>query len=109
MFGVALSLAAQQIAVDRGSAIARFALKPRPPGAGVQSPRLSVADTARRGLSRGEATGLGFLAGAGVGLVIAHIVNERQRTGEGKLENYIGIPIGLGLFTAVTVFVAMGD
>ena len=41
--------------------------------------------------------------------MIAHIVNERQRTGEGKLENYIGIPIGLGLFTAVTVFVAMGD
>jgi hypothetical protein len=52
---------------------------------------------------------LGFLAGAAAGLVIAQVVNETQRTGEGKLENYIGIPLGLGLVTFFTVFVALGD
>jgi hypothetical protein len=52
---------------------------------------------------------VGFLIGAGVGLVVAHIVNETQRTGEGKLENYIGLPLVLGSFTYFTIFVAMGD
>ncbi|MBA3343855.1 MAG: hypothetical protein H0T44_00935 [Gemmatimonadales bacterium] len=55
------------------------------------------------------ATVLAFFAGAGAGLVIAHIVNANQDTGEGKLENYLAIPLGLGGFTAMTVFVAMGD
>jgi hypothetical protein len=52
---------------------------------------------------------VGFLIGAGVGLVVAHIVNETQRTGEGKLENYIGLPLVVGAFTFFTIFVAMGD
>jgi hypothetical protein len=41
--------------------------------------------------------------------VIAHIVNESSETGEGKLENYIGIPLGLAVFAAATVLVAMRD
>jgi hypothetical protein len=52
---------------------------------------------------------LGFLAGAGAGLIIAHIVNQTQDRGEGKLETYIGLPLVLGLFTFATVFVALGD
>lgn len=66
-------------------------------------------DAAQPRRSPGGTAALGFLAGAAAGLVIAHFVNEKQRTGEGKLENYLGIPLGLGVFTAATVFVAMGD
>ena len=108
LLGAGPSLAAQAISADRESAIARAALKPGTPTA-VRAVRLSPVDTAGWNPSRGEATALGFLAGAGVGLVIAHLVNENKKTGGGKLENYIGIPLGLGLLTAATVFVAMGD
>jgi hypothetical protein len=74
---------------------------------------MAVRDSARpdslqHRRSRFGSAALGFLVGAGVGLMIAHIVNENQRTGEGRLENYIGIPLGLGLFTFFTIFVAKG-
>ena len=109
LLGVAPTLIAQEIAVDSGSAVTRLGLTPLPEGAKVPpSPRISM-DNAAPHRSRGGSAAIGFLAGAAAGLVIAHFVNENQRTGEGKLENYLGIPFGLGVFTAATVFVAMGD
>jgi hypothetical protein len=67
----------------------------------------AVSDSATHRRSRLGAAGLGFLAGAGAGLVLAYFVNRNK--GEGRLENYIGIPLVVGTFTFATVFVAMGD
>ena len=55
------------------------------------------------------AAGLGFLAGAAAGLVVAYIVDQSRSSGDGRLENYLGIPLALGTVTFLTVFIAMGD
>jgi hypothetical protein len=59
--------------------------------------------------SRVGAAGLGFLAGAAAGLVVAYIVDQSRSSGDGRLENYLGIPLALGTVTFLTVFIAMGD
>lgn len=108
LLGAVPSLAAQRIAVDSQTVTARFALMSPTPEAGlVHTLRMPADSAGRHHMSQGAATGLGFLAGAAAGLVIAHFVN--QNVSEGKLENYFGIPLALGVFTAATVFVATDD
>jgi hypothetical protein len=99
--------AGQNIGIDSANAAATAALRPNDDStaAGKEIP----ADSTLRRRTRVGTAALGFLAGAGAGLIIAHIVNQTQDPGEGKLENYFGIPFGLGLFTFATVFVALGD
>jgi hypothetical protein len=41
--------------------------------------------------------------------VAAYVVDRTTSRGEGTLENYIAIPLALGVATFMTVFVAMGD
>jgi hypothetical protein len=59
--------------------------------------------------SRVGAAGLGFLAGAAAGLAVAYFVDQSRSSGEGRLENYIAIPLALGTVSFMTVFVAMGE
>jgi hypothetical protein len=99
--------AGQNIGIDSANAAATAALRPNDDStaAGKEIP----ADSTLRRRTRVGTAALGFLAGAGAGLIIAHIVNQTQDRGEGKLETYIGLPLVLGLFTFATVFVALGD
>lgn len=101
------AVACQSIGIDSANAAATAALRPNDDTTrmGKETP----ADSTLRRRSRVGTAALGFLAGAGAGLIIAHIVNQSQDHGEGRLENYFGIPFGLGLFTFATVFVALGD
>jgi hypothetical protein len=108
LLGGPSSLAAQQLRLDPATVLARAALRSDLPEAVARAPMLITADTTvqpRR--SRAEAAALGFLAGAAAGLVVAHVVNHNRS--EGRLENYIGIPLGLGVFAAATVLVATAD
>jgi hypothetical protein len=99
-------LRGQSIAVDSATAAAAEGLRPTKASTeGVPIP--PAADTTAHRRSRLGTASLGFLAGAGAGLVLAHFVNRNK--GEGRLENYIGIPLFVGTFTFATVFVAMGD
>lgn len=71
---------------------------------------VTVPDTtAEPRRSRAGAAGLGFLAGAAAGVVVAYFVDQSRSSGEGRLENYLGIPLALGTVTFMTVFIAMGD
>lgn len=101
-------LDAQRLQVDSGAVFS-----PAWQSQGTTSQRVGAVknglDSVPKRRSRLGTAALGFLGGAGVGLVIAHIVNNGKRTGEGKLENYIGIPLALGAFTFMTVYVALGD
>jgi hypothetical protein len=36
-------------------------------------------------------------------------VDQSRSSGEGRFENYLGIPLALGTVTFMTVFIAMGD
>ena len=99
-------LSGQSIAVDSATAAAAERLHPTQVSSdGVALP--PVADTTTHRRSRLGTASLGFLAGAGAGLVLAYFVNRNKR--EGRLENYIGIPLFVGTFTFATVFVAMGN
>jgi hypothetical protein len=101
------TVAGQSIGIDSANAAATATLWPNDDttGMGKEIP----ADSTLRRRTRVGTAALGFLAGAGAGLIIAHIVNQTQDRGEGKLETYIGLPLVLGLFTFATVFVALGD
>lgn len=101
------TVACQSIGIDSANAAATAALRPNDDttGMGKEIP----ADSTLRRRSRVGTAALGLLAGAGAGLIIAHIVNQTQGPGEGKLETYIGLPLVLGLFTFATVFVALGE
>jgi hypothetical protein len=46
---------------------------------------------------------IGFLLGASTGVAVAYLVNRGN--GEGRLENYFGIPLGLGIVGFVAGFV----
>jgi ABC-type Fe3+ transport system permease subunit len=118
LLGVALgattSLQGQGLRVDPVSAAARAVLRPadvptspflRPPGAS----RIADDTVGRKHRSRLGTAGLGFLAGAATGMVVAYLVDRTKDTGDGRLENYIAIPLALGTVTFMTVFVAMGD
>ena len=100
-------LSAQVLQVDPASVAARAVLSSAPSHVVPAQFQAAPDSLHRPRLSRGAATALGFVGGAAAGLVIAHIVNQ-SHVGEGQLENYFGIPLGLGVFTAATVFVAMG-
>jgi hypothetical protein len=106
LLGNSQSLSGQGIAVDSATAAAAERLRPTQTSTdGVAVPPATDTTTHRR--SRLGTASLGFLAGAGAGLVLAYFVNRNK--GEGRLENYIGIPLVVGTFTFATVFVAMGD
>lgn len=103
----------QGLRIDPSAAAARAALRlsdqavttpRRPPGAW----RISGDTISRPHRSRLGTAGLGFLAGAAAGVVVAYFV-DRSSSGEGRLENAIAIPLALGVVTFMTVFVAMGD
>jgi hypothetical protein len=101
-----------QVLADSATLAATQPLRPAHDFSKSQGKHLDAglpADTTVHRRSRLGAAALGFLAGAATGLVIAHIVNQNQNMGEGKLENYFGIPLALGVFTFATIFVAMGD
>ena len=114
MMGVAPALYGQQLRVDRRSAVARASLGPdsgmpratRP----VPGSAASVADTTEESRrSRAGAAGLGFLAGAAGGLVVAYFVDQSRDSGDGRLENYLGIPLAMGTVTFMSVFIGRGD
>lgn len=106
LLGLPGSLVGQSVAVDSATAATTASL--RPDDDSLRVSQETPADSVLRRRSRVGPAALGFLAGAGAGLIIAHIVNQSQ-DGEGKLENYIGIPLALGVFTFMTVLVALGD
>jgi hypothetical protein len=93
--GPTAPLRAQGLRIDPAAAAARGALRP--------------ADFPTPTIPRFAAAGLGFLAGAAAGLGVAYFVDQSRSSGEGRLENYIAIPLALGAVTFMTVFVAMGD
>jgi hypothetical protein len=107
--GTAQPLFSQSITVDSASTAYRGRLRVPAPHPDSTAARSASPDTVGQQRSRLGPAVLGFLAGAGAGFVIAHVINENQRTGEGRLENYIGIPLVLGLVTFFTVFIAKGD
>ncbi|HET6576874.1 MAG TPA: hypothetical protein VFG66_01025 [Gemmatimonadales bacterium] len=104
----------QGLRIDPSAVAARAALRPsdqaaaapqRPSGAwGIAGDTISRPHRSRLGTA-----GLGFLAGAAAGVVVAYFVDRSGDSGEGRLENYLGIPLALGVVTFMTVFVAMGD
>ena len=106
LLGSPASLLGQGTGVDSASAAATGSLRPTPDST---TPGQESRDSTLRRNSRLEPALLGFFAGAGAGLVIAHIVNQTQDRGEGKLENYLAFPPVLGLFTFATVFIALDD
>jgi ABC-type Fe3+ transport system permease subunit len=104
----------QALRVEPSVAAARAALRPsdQPLTAPLRSPGAwgIAGDTIDRPhRSRLGTAGLGFLAGAAAGVVVAYFVDRSRDSGEGRLENYIAIPLALGAVTFMTVFVAMGD
>jgi hypothetical protein len=106
LLGNSPSLSGQSIAIDSATAAAAKGLRPSQ----VWTDRVHIppaADTTTHRRSQLGTASLGFLAGAGAGLVLAYFVNRNK--GEGRLENYIGIPLFFGTFTFAMVFVAMGD
>lgn len=107
VLGYPAPLPAQEIGIDSASAAATAALRPSQDS--TESDQKIPADSTLQRRSRLGPAALGFLAGAGAGLIIAHIVNQTQDRGDGKLELYFGLPLALGLFTFATVFVALGD
>jgi hypothetical protein len=110
--GMATSLQAQGLRIDPGTVRSRAALRSADLPARPSRPvalRIPSDTTARPHRSRLASVGLGFAAGAAAGLVVAYIVDRTQRTGDGRLENYLAIPLALGTATFMTVFVALGD
>jgi hypothetical protein len=114
LLGTSVSLHAQGLRVNPTTAAARAALRPADLPASTiprfATARITPGDTiARPHRSRAGPSGLGFLAGAAAGLLVAYVVDQTKSTGEGRLENYIAIPLALGAVTFMTVFVALGD
>ena len=113
MVGVSPAAQGQQLRMSPTSAAVRASWRPAHPvesASRLIPSAVTVPDTAagpRR--SRVGAAGLGFLAGAGAGLVVAYFVDQSRSNGDGRLENYLGIPLALGTVTFMTVFIAMGD
>ena len=114
MVGVPPAVHGQQLRMSPSSAAVRASLRPVHPVAQsalrLTPSAVPVPDSTlgpRR--SRVGAAGLGFLAGAAAGVVVAYFVDQSRSSGEGRLENYLGIPLALGTVTFMTVFIAMGD
>ena len=113
MVGVPPAVHGQQLRMSPSSAAVRASLRPAHPvesASRLTPSAVPVPDSTvgpRR--SRVGAAGLGFLAGAAAGVVVAYFVDQSRSSGEGRLENYLGIPLALGTVTFMTVFIAMGD
>jgi hypothetical protein len=112
--GAAPTVRAQGLRADSASAAARAALRPAELPAEIAR-RPGTADAAvfdsTAGLHRNRVgtAALGFVAGAAAGVVIAYLVDRGRSSGDGRLENYIAIPLALGTATFMTVFVALGN
>ncbi len=110
--GVATSLQAQGLRIDPAAVRSRAALRlADSPAAVSRSVELRLPGDTRPRAHRSRLTsaGLGFVAGAAAGLVVAYFVDRTRSTGDGRLENYLAIPLALGTVTFMTVFVALGD
>ena len=107
-------LRGQGLRVDRSAVAARAALRlpDQPLSAPLRLPGAwgIIGDTiSRPHRSRVGTAALGLLAGAAAGVVVAYFVDRSRDSGEGRLENYIAIPLAIGAVTFMTVYVAAGD
>ena len=98
LWGGFAPLRAQGLRADSTAAAARAALRPVAPPPGTIPWSSAATKAPADSTARPHA-----------GLVLAYFVDQSRDSGEGRLENYIAIPLALGAVTFMTVYVATGD